>query len=91
VVLSSLTVIGTVAMLGVGGGILLHGSHTLGLVWPAEPVEQLSHTIAEALGAIGPLAGWLTAAVLSSAVGVVVGGGLALGLHQVARLRSPGH
>lgn len=91
VVLSSLTVIGTVAMLWVGGGILLHGSHTLGLSWPAEPVEHLSHAIAEALGAIGPLAGWLTTAVLSSAVGVVVGGALALGLHQVARLRSPGH
>ncbi len=91
VVLSSLTVIGTVAMLWVGGGIILHGSHTLGLAWPAEPVEQLSHAIAEALGAIGPLAGWLTTAVLSSAIGVVVGGALALGLHQVARLRSPGH
>ena len=91
VILSSLTVIGTVAMLWVGGGILLHGSHTLGLAWPAEPVERLSHAVAGALGAIGPLAGWLTTAVLSSAVGVVVGGGLALGLHQVARLRSPGN
>ena len=34
VVMSALSVIGTAAMLWVGGGILVHGSHTLGMHWP---------------------------------------------------------
>jgi uncharacterized protein len=86
VVLSSLTAIGTAAMLWVGGGILLHGSHTLGLAWPAEPVEHLSHQAAQALGVVGPFAGWLTTAVLSAVIGVIVGGVLAAVVHQAGRL-----
>ena len=49
-VMSALSVIGTAAMLWVGGGILLHGSHTLGLHWPAVPVEHLSHAVGELFG-----------------------------------------
>ena len=87
VVLSSLTVIGTAAMLWVGGGILLHGSHTLGLAWPAEPVEHLAHTVAAGVGSLGPLASWLTTAIISALIGIGVGGLLALALHQIGRLR----
>jgi predicted DNA repair protein MutK len=87
VVMSALSTIGTVAMLWVGGGILLHGSHTLGLAWPAEPVEHLAHAIASALGPIGSVAGWLTTAVISGVIGVVVGGLIALVLHQAMRLK----
>ena len=85
-VFSSLSVIGTVAMLWVGGGILLHGTHTLGLAWPAEPVEHLAH----AVGAVfGPLAGaisWTITALLSALLGLIVGGVLAVLLHQALRL-----
>ena len=90
VVLSSLTVIGTGAMLWVGGGILLHGSHALGLAWPAQPVEHLAHTVAAALGGAGALGGWLTTALLSALIGILVGGVLAVILHQIGRLR-PSH
>ena len=83
VVLSSLTVIGTVAMLWVGGGILLHGTHTLGLAWPAEPVEHLAHAVAGATGWFGPAAGWLTTALASGVLGVVVGAVLAAAVHAV--------
>ncbi|MFE9084687.1 DUF808 domain-containing protein [Brevundimonas sp. NPDC003935] len=85
-VFSSLSVIGTAAMLWVGGGILLHGTHTLGLAWPAEPVERLAH----AVGAVfGPLAGaisWTITALLSALLGLIVGGALAVLLHQALRL-----
>ena len=74
-------------MIWVGGGILLHGSHTLGLAWPAEPVEHLAHAVATALGPVGPVAGWLTTAVISGVIGVVVGGLIALVLHQAMRLK----
>jgi predicted DNA repair protein MutK len=84
-VLSSLSVIGTVAMLWVGGGILLHGTHTLGLAWPAEPVEHLAHAVAGATGWFGPVAGWLTTAVASGLLGVVVGAVLAVVVHAVGK------
>ena len=85
-VFSSLSVIGTVAMLWVGGGILLHGAHTLGLAWPAEPVEHLAHAVADLAGPLGGAAGWITTALLSGLLGLVVGGVLAVALHQVLRL-----
>jgi len=87
VLMSALSTIGTFAMLWVGGGILLHGSHTLGLHWPAEPVEHLSHAVASALGPIGGLAGWLTTALISTVIGTVVGGVIAFALHQAMRLK----
>jgi len=87
VVMSALSTIGTFAMLWVGGGILLHGSHTLGLHWPAVPVEHLSHAVASALGPIGALAGWLVTALISALIGAVVGGIIAFVLHQALRLK----
>ena len=90
VVMSALSTIGTVAMLWVGGGILLHGSHTLGLHWPAEPVEHLSHAVTAALGPVGGLAGWLTTAVISAVIGVIVGGVIAVVLHQAMKRLKPG-
>jgi len=88
VVMSALSVIGTAAMLWVGGGILLHGSHELGLAWPAGPVEHLAHAVAAATGPLSPITGWLTTALLSALVGIVVGGVLALAAHQVHRLKA---
>lgn len=88
VVMSALASIGTAAMLWVGGGILVHGTHTLGLAWPAEPLEHLAHAVG---GVFGPLAGvvsWLVTALGSALVGVIVGGIIALALHQVGRMRS---
>lgn len=90
VVMSALSVIGTAAMLWVGGGILLHGSHQLGLAWPAEPVEHLAHTVAAATGPLGAVTGWLTTALLSAIAGVIVGAIVAFAIHQISRLKS-GH
>ncbi|MNX51950.1 Inner membrane protein YedI [compost metagenome] len=85
-VFSFLTAIGTVAMLWVGGGILLHGTHTLGLAWPAEPVEHLAHAAGGLFGSLGAAVSWTTTALLSALLGLIVGGVLALGLHQTLRL-----
>ncbi|HEX8471561.1 MAG TPA: DUF808 domain-containing protein [Brevundimonas sp.] len=87
IVMDALSTIGTAAMLWVGGGILLHGSHTLGLAWPAEPVEHLAHAVASALGPVGAVAGWLTTALISAVIGIVVGGIVAIVLHQAMRLK----
>lgn len=88
VVMNALGAIGTAAMLWVGGGILVHGSHRLGLHWPAEPLEHLSQVVGSATGPLhGPVA-WLVTAVGSAVVGVIVGGIIALLVHQLGRLRS---
>ena len=90
IVMASLSVIGTFAMLWVGGGILMHGAHTLGLHWPAVPVEHLAHAIAAASGPLGGLTGWLTTALISAVIGIVVGGVVALVIHQIGRLKPGG-
>jgi len=88
VVMSALSTIGTAAMLWVGGGILVHGTHTLGLHWPAEPLEHLAHGVGSVFGPLAGVAGWLVTALGSAVIGVVVGGVIALAVHQVGRMRS---
>jgi uncharacterized protein len=73
--------VGTVAMLWVGGGILLHGLEVLGLPKPAHVAHDLSHHVETATGAFGSVAGWLTYATLSAAVGMGVGAILATIVH----------
>lgn len=87
VIMSALSVIGTFAMLWVGGGILMHGTHELGLHWPAEPVEHLAHAVAHATGPLGGLLGWLVTALISAVIGVIVGGVIVFAIHQISRLK----
>jgi predicted DNA repair protein MutK len=82
--MQGLTVIGTAAMLWVGGGILVHGLEHYHFgpvpVW----VEAVSHW-AGAAPVIGPLASWLAFAAGSSVVGFVVGGMIVLALHFIPK------
>lgn len=71
-VLSVLSVVGTLAMLWVGGGIVIHGLAAFGFPGPEEGIHQLS----TALG--GGLVGWLGGAALSGLVGLGLGGLTAL-------------
>lgn len=79
-VLSLLATVGTAAMLWVGGGILLHGLEHYGV--PLIP--ELAHALAapaHGLPAIGPAAAWIVTALFSAALGLVLGGAIAGGLH----------
>ena len=71
--LETLSLIGMLAMLWVGGGILVHGLATFGVTAP----EHIMHTIAEAIGAAVPLAGgvvaWLVTATGAAIVGLIAG------------------
>jgi hypothetical protein len=84
VVMSGLQTIGTAAMLWVGGGILVHGLHVLGVHWPSEPIEHMAHAVGAALP-LGGVFAWLTTALASAVVGLVVGGAIA-GVLQLVRL-----
>jgi predicted DNA repair protein MutK len=72
--LTALSGIGTVAMLWVGGGILLHGLDELHL---GGPVPHLLHEAAHKAGAssgfAGPFVTWLVNAVGGAVVGIVIG------------------
>jgi len=72
--LRALSGIGTVAMLWVGGGILLHGLDELHL---GGPVPHLLHEAAHKAGAssgfAGPFVTWLVNAVGGAVVGIVIG------------------
>ncbi|MCZ2827187.1 MULTISPECIES: DUF808 domain-containing protein [unclassified Modestobacter] len=84
--LSALTVVGTAAMLWVGGHILLVGTDELGLTFLYEAVHHLEEAAAEATGALGSVVGWLVntlgSALLGLAVGALVVAVLALTLHR---------
>ncbi len=74
--LKGLSIVGTAAMIWVGGGIIIHGLEEFGLDGPA----HLFHNWALAAGhAVEPVAGlveWLVSAALSGVVGLVVGAAL---------------
>ena len=80
--LALLSSVGTVAMLWVGGGILLHGSHELGLHLPSDIAHGIQHWVELATGSLGGVLGWLTYAVLSALVGLALGGLVAAVVHK---------
>ena len=85
-----LSTVGTLAMLWVGGSILLHGSHELGLHGPSALADGARNAvelaIGRASGALGAVFGWLTYAVLSALVGLGLGALAAFIAHKVLRL-----
>ena len=71
--LTALTVVGTAAMLWVGGHILLVGSDELGLTFLYDAVHHLEEVAEDATGAIGPVVSWLVNTLASALLGLVVG------------------
>lgn len=86
VLLVALSLIGTIAMLWVGGGIILHGLHELGLHGPSDIAQGIQHAVEEATGPLAGIAGWFTYAALSALVGLVIGLAIVFVLHKVLRM-----
>ncbi len=91
VVLALLSSVGTLAMLWVGGGILLHGSHELGLHAPSDIAHAAQHAVEVVSGPLAGLLGWLTYAVLSAVVGLVMGMLVVFVLHKVLKVGHKDH
>ncbi len=68
-----LSVVGTAAMIWVGGGILLHGLEVLGWPGPAHTAHALASAAAAAVPAAQGAAEWLAGAAVSGVLGLVVG------------------
>jgi len=77
VVLKVLSTVGTIAMVWVGGGIILHGLEAFGLGGP----QHLIHGLGTAAG--GGFVGWVVEASLSGVVGLIVGAAVAPVLSRV--------
>ncbi|MPQ96443.1 DUF808 family protein [Modestobacter sp. I12A-02628] len=88
--LAVLTVVGTAAMLWVGGHILLVGSDELGLHVLYDVVHHLEDAAGEAAGAIGGVVTWLVNTFASALLGLVVGALVVAVVTAVSRARSTG-
>lgn len=80
-VLATIAAVGTVAMLWVGGHILVVGADDLGWHAPYEALHHLEESVHDALGAVGAVGGWLAATAVSAVVGLVVGALVVAVLH----------
>ena len=72
-VLKLLGIVGTAAMIWVGGGILVHGLETYGVSAPAHAIHEIGAKIATMLPAVRGIVEWVVTAAASGLVGLVVG------------------
>ena len=80
--LTGLGVVGTAAMLWVGGGIIIHGLEGYGFSGLGHAVHDLAVAAGRALPAAVAAAGeWLAGAVLAAVFGLVVGGIVIVAMH----------
>jgi predicted DNA repair protein MutK len=69
-----LSLVGTAAMLWVGGGIILHGFESFGWHTLPDVVHHLALLAATPLGSVGPVVEWLVGAIAAGLFGLVLGG-----------------
>ncbi len=81
--LTALSAIGTLAMLWVGGHILVDGVKKLGFKPPYDAIHAVEHAVHEASGALGGVLGWLTNSTLSGVVGLILGAMVTFAIHKV--------
>jgi len=72
--LNVLGVIGTAAMIWVGGGIIVHGLESYGMGWISGAIHHSAELAAHALPVAAGVAEWLINAIGSGIVGLTIGG-----------------
>lgn len=86
-VLGVLTIVGTAAMLWVGGHILLVGTDDLGLHFLYDFVHHIEEAAHDATGAVGGVVGWLVNTFASAVLGLIVGAILVAIVTPILRAR----
>ena len=71
--LKFLSLVGTFAMLWVGGGILIHGLAEFGVAGPEHVLHDISAAIAASVPIVGGALAWLASATGSAIVGLIAG------------------
>jgi predicted DNA repair protein MutK len=83
VLMQILSVVGTAAMLWVGGGLIVHGLHEFHLDTIPGTITHLAQSAASALPAIGPVVDWVVNAIGGGIVGLIIGGLIVAVLHII--------
>ena len=90
-ILRVLSVVGTAAMLWVGGGIVIHGLHELGWHLPEDILHAAEGAMHQLPGAAGAIAAWFSRAALSAVAGLALGAVIAVVLHKVLKIGHASH
>ena len=88
-IMKALSVIGTAAMLWVGGGIVLHALAELGFHGPEDVAKSIAHAVAVHTGPLEPIVDWLVHALLASVAGAIIGGIIVLALKPFHKKHAP--
>jgi len=89
--LSFLSLVGTAAMLWVGGGIFSHGLAEFGMGVVPHTIEHWAHAAGEAVGWASGVVAWAVDALGSAVVGIVVGAVVVTVMHLVPKRRKAAH
>jgi len=81
ILMKILSVVGTAAMLWVGGGLIVHGLHEYHLDLIPDMIHHLAQGAAQTLPAIGPVADWVVNAIGAGIVGLIIGAIIVAVLH----------
>ncbi|WP_294235997.1 DUF808 domain-containing protein [uncultured Sphingomonas sp.] len=84
-VLQVLAVVGTAAMIWVGGGIIVHGLEEFGLTPLPHWIHDAAHHAGEAMPVAGGAVAWLVSAIGAAIVGLAVGAVIVGVLHLLPR------
>ncbi|NRP24824.1 Inner membrane protein YedI [Aliiroseovarius sp. xm-m-379] len=68
-----LTIIGTAAMIWVGGSIVIHGAHELGLHEPYNSIHHIAEAAAHSVTQAQGFVAWMVTAALDGVVGLILG------------------
>lgn len=91
VLLSVISAVGVVAMLWVGGHILLAGTDDLGWHWLYGLVHDLEQEVEHAVDGIGGVLAWLVNTALSFVIGLLVGAVVVAVMHALPSKRRAAH
>lgn len=83
--LKALSVVGTIAMLWVGGGIVIHGLAALGLAGPEHLIHDAALAVAGLLPALESPIVWLVTAGISAVFGLILGFVVGLGVDRLGK------
>jgi predicted DNA repair protein MutK len=86
--LTVISAVGVVAMLWVGGHILLANSAEVGWHWPYDTLHHWEEAVHDAVPGVGAVVGWLLNTAVSAVVGLVVGFVVVGLMHLLPRRRA---
>ena len=72
-IMTTISVIGTAAMLWVGGSIIIHGLEVLGWHWPFETIHRIAVAGSQAVGVSERFVEWMITAVIDGAIAFLIG------------------